>query len=507
MQKPILLCILDGFGVKRGGKHDAIANAKTPVLDELFKNYPHSELKTFGEAVGLPEGQMGNSEVGHMNIGGGRIVMQTLPKIDNSIKTDELKNHKEIQEQIKILKANGGALHLMGLVSDGGVHSHEDHIIYLANVYANAGVKVWLHIFTDGRDTPPNSAVGYVKKLLDKTKNENVEVATISGRYYAMDRDKRWDRVEKAYDMLTQGDTDDIGNVTDAVKAIENSYANNVNDEFIIPIASKDYHGMKDGDGLLMANFRADRARQILDALTATEFTNFNRKKVVKFSSLVGLVEYSDALNKKLKVVFPSEIVKNTLGEIVADKGMKQLRIAETEKYAHVTFFFNGGVEEVFKGEERIMVPSPKVATYDLQPEMSAFEVTKNLTDAINSKKFDLIVCNFANGDMVGHSGIMEAAVKAVEALDKCLGQLKEVIKDAGGVMIISADHGNVEEMVDENGLPHTQHTVGAVPFILVNYDKKVSLDNGRLCDIAPTILEIMGLPKPAEMNGKSLIK
>ncbi len=507
MQKPVLLCILDGFGVKRGGEHDAISAANTPVFDELFRNCPNSVVETSGLAVGLPDGQMGNSEVGHMNIGGGRVVMQTLPKIDLAIKNDELKNNRIIQQQIESLKENGGNLHLMGLVSDGGVHAHIDHIIYIAQLFAENGVNVKIHAFTDGRDTPPNSGADFIGKLVKETAAyQNILIATIGGRYYGMDRDKRWDRVEKAYDVVVRGQGQGASEFENPLNVIETSYKNNVNDEFIIPVANKNYSGMKDGDGIFMANFRADRARQILDALTSNEFKNFDRKKTVTFSSLVGMVEYSEGLNKIMKAVFPSEVVSNTLGEIVSQKGMNQLRIAETEKYAHVTFFFNGGEEKVFAGEERIMVQSPKVATYDLKPEMSAFELTEKLVNAIESKKFDLMVCNYANGDMVGHTGIMSAAVKAVETLDACMKKLKTAIEAAGGVLMITADHGNVEEMEDENGLPHTQHTIGKVPFILVNYDKKIKLNNGRLCDIAPTILDVMQIEKPAEMNGVSLI-
>jgi 2,3-bisphosphoglycerate-independent phosphoglycerate mutase len=535
MKKPVLLCILDGWGVKRGGAHDAISLAKTPVFNELLKTCPNSVLETSGLAVGLPDGQMGNSEVGHMNIGGGRIVMQTLPKIDVSIKNGQLKNHKVIQNQIETLKDNGGSLHLMGLVSDGGVHAHQDHIIYLAKLYAENGVNVKIHAFTDGRDTPPNSAIDFVAHLVKQTAGyENIMIATIGGRYYGMDRDKRWDRVAKAYNAIvtpteqserrglaeppskipTPSGRDDIGGFESPVELIKQSYQNNVNDEFILPSVNKNYNGMKDGDGILMANFRADRARQILEALTNDNFKEFHRNKKIKFSTAVGMVEYSENLNKNLKTIFPSEVVSNTIGEVIANLGLKQLRIAETEKYAHVTFFFNGGEENVFAGEERIMVQSPKVATYDLQPEMSANELTEKLVTAINGKKFDLIVCNYANGDMVGHTGIMSAAIKAVETLDACMGKLKTAIEKTDGVMIISADHGNVEEMVDENGLPHTQHTIGAVPFIIVNLDSgfrqndagEVKLKNGRLCDIAPTILDIMGIEKPAEMNGVSLL-
>ncbi len=504
MQKPVLLCILDGFGVERGGSHDAIAVAKTPVFHELFKKYPNSRVATHGLAVGLPEGQMGNSEVGHMNIGGGRIAMQTLPKIDLAIENGELKNNKVIQAQIEMLRENGGSLHLMGLLSDGGVHSHQAHIIYLAKLYSENGVSVKIHVFTDGRDTPPNSAADFVGHLVKKVGGlRNVQIATISGRYYAMDRDKRWDRIEKAYKAMVSADAN---NFESAVKIVEDSYDQNVNDEFILPLVDKNYTGMKDGDGIFMANFRADRARQILTALTSDDFMEFKRGRAIKFSSAVGMVEYSESLNRALSTVFPNDVFENTLGEVISKKGLKQLRAAETEKYGHVTFFFNGGEEKVFAGEERILVQSPDVATYDLKPEMSAYELTDKLVEAISSKKFDLIVCNYANGDMVGHTGIMAAAVKAVETLDACMSKLKTAIEKQGGVMLITADHGNVEEMVDENGLPHTQHTVGDVPLILVNYDKKAKLKNGRLCDIAPTILEIMDIEKPAEMNGVSLI-
>ena len=395
----------------------------------------------------------------------------------------------------------------MGLVSDGGVHAHQNHIIYLAKLYAENGVNVKIHAFTDGRDTTPNSAIDFIGHLQKETAGyDNIMIATVSGRYYGMDRDKRWDRVEKSYDVMVLGNAAGGEGYENAVDAVQESYAKDVNDEFILPVANVNYSGMKNGDGIFMANFRADRARQILTALTSGSFTEFKRKKLIKLSTAVGMVEYSESLNKALSTVFAADVMSNTLGEIVANKGMKQLRIAETEKYGHVTFFFNGGEEKVFDGEERILVQSPDVATYDLQPEMSAFELTDKLVGAIKSGKFDLIVCNYANGDMVGHTGIMEAAVKAVETLDACMGKLQAAIKDAGGVMLITADHGNVEEMVDENGLPHTQHTVGAVPLILVNDDKKVKLNDGRLCDIAPTILDIMGIAKPAEMNGVSLV-
>lgn len=504
--KPVLLCILDGWGVKRGGEYDAISVADTPNFDGFLKDCPNSTVKTYGEAVGLPHGQMGNSEVGHMNIGSGRIVAGALGKIGISIEKNELERHPVINETIKKLSQNRQRLHLMGLVSDGGVHAHIDHIIALAKIFAKNNVDVAIHVFTDGRDTSPQSAEEFVQKLINEISSfNNIEIASISGRYYAMDRDKRWDRVEKAYNAIVCGEAEN--KFDNPLEVIKNSYSEAVTDEFIVPAVNKNYTGVKNGDGILMANFRADRAREILNAILFENFDGFTRKRIVKISEAVGAVEYSEELSRYVKTLFPAEIVRNTLGEIISNQGLNQLRIAETEKYAHITFFFNGGAEAVFKGEDRILVPSPKVATYDLKPEMSAFEVTDKLVEAIKSKKYSLIVCNFANGDMVGHTGTMNAAVKAVETLDECLGKLKSAIEATGAVMIVTADHGNVEQMVDENGKPHTQHTVGSVPFIIVNGEKNIKLKNGRLCDIAPTILEIMEIKKPDGMSGESLIK
>jgi 2,3-bisphosphoglycerate-independent phosphoglycerate mutase len=510
--KTTLLCILDGFGEQTGSSYDAISAANTPNIDKIFKeaeeNNLRASLQTSGLSVGLPEGQMGNSEVGHMNIGGGRVVMQTLPKIDAEIENDTLKNNKIIQKQITTLKQTGGSLHLLGLISDGGVHSHISHVIALAKIFDAEDIPVNIHIITDGRDTPPDSAKRFVGDLLKAIAPlKNISIATIAGRYYAMDRDKRWDRVELAYNALIQGNSSNAEKFTDAIAAVDASYKNNKQDEFILPQVNQNYTGAKDGDGFLFANFRADRARQTSLAIGKPEFSDFVRKKIVKFSTLAGLVEYSEEISKYLDVIFETENLTQTLGEIVAAKGMKQLRIAETEKYAHVTFFFNGGSEAVFEGEDRILVPSPNVATYDLQPEMSSVEVTDKLVAAIESGKYGLIVCNYANADMVGHSGIMSAAIKAVEAIDAALGRLDAAIKKTGGVMLISADHGNVEQMEDPHTHePHTAHTTGPVPFVITNYKTNTKLKNGKLADIAPTILGIMGLPKPVEMNGNDLL-
>ena len=504
-KKTTLLCILDGWGIERGDDFDAISKANTPVFDELLRTCPNSTIKTYGEAVGLPAGQMGNSEVGHMNIGGGRLVLQSLPKIDNSFNNGEFKGKVEVQEQIKSLKAVNGSIHVMGLLSDGGVHAHIDHIIKAAKNYANEGINVKIHAFTDGRDTSPSSATKFVEELLNEIESEeNISLSTISGRYYAMDRDQRWERVEKAYNAIAHAKSIKF---SDPIKLLENSYNDKITDEFIIPASNDSYEGIKDGDGVLMVNFRADRAREILETILYKNFDHFDRGNVKNISSALGMVEYSEDLNEYLKTIFPAEKLSNTLGEVLSNHGMTQLRIAETEKYAHITFFFNGGAEDVYEGEDRILVPSPDVATYDLKPEMSAPEVTEKLIQAIESGKYDLIVCNYANPDMVGHTGVMNAAVKAVETIDKCLEKLTNAIKENNGTMLITADHGNIEQMVDEKGRPHTQHTVGCVPLILYGNSSIKELSDGRLCDLAPTILELKNIDKPLEMNGLSLIK
>ena len=506
-QKPVLLMILDGWGYREEKTSDnAIEMGNTPNWHRMYNSNPHSLIETYGLAVGLPEGQMGNSEVGHTNLGAGRVVMQDLPKIDMAVKDGSLAKNPTLVKMIETLKSNGKAAHVMGLMSPGGVHSSQDHIVALCRILNDNGIKTWVHAFLDGRDTPPSSAVDYLaefeKSIVELT---NVKVATIEGRFYAMDRDKRWDRVELAYNNMVMANGKHFATSDEAIKA---SYADKVTDEFVIPCVIGDYNGMEDGDAILMANFRADRAREILYALADAEFTGFARKKVVKFADHVGMTEYSVDHNRFMNTIFPPEPLTNILGEVVAAHGLTQLRIAETEKYAHVTFFFNGGEEKEFKGEERILIASPKVATYDLKPEMSVYEVTEKLVEAIESKKFDVIICNYANGDMVGHTGIMEAALKAVAAVDECLGNVETAIKNVGGVMIVTADHGNAEKMVDEKtGQPYTAHTVGKVPAILVNDKSGVKeLKDGCLADLAPTMLELLNIKQPSEMTGHSLL-
>ena len=506
-QKPVLLMILDGWGYRSPKTPDnAIEMGHTPNWHRMYNDNPHSLIETYGLAVGLPEGQMGNSEVGHTNIGAGRVVMQDLPKIDQAIKDGSFAQNPVLVNMIKTLKSNDGAAHVMGLMSPGGVHSSQAHIAALCKILAQNGIRVWVHAFLDGRDTPPSSAVDF---LADFEKSiaglPEVKIATIEGRFYAMDRDKRWDRVELAYNNIAFAEGKRFASADEAIKA---SYADKVTDEFVVPCVIGDYQGITDGDAVLMANFRADRAREILYALADTEFSGFTRKKTVKLSDSVGMTEYSVDHQRFMHTMYPPEALTNILGEVVADHGLTQLRIAETEKYAHVTFFFNGGEEREFKGEERILIASPKVATYDLKPEMSVYEVTEQLVKAIEDKRFDVIICNYANGDMVGHTGVMEAALKAVAAVDDCLGKVEKAIKDVGGVMIVTADHGNVEKMIDEKtGEPYTAHTVGKVPAILVNDKSGVTgLKDGKLADLAPTMLELLHIDQPSEMTGHSLL-
>lgn len=505
--KPVVLAILDGWGHSDTPEHNAIAAANTPLWDRLRRDYPYGTINASEGFVGLPEGQMGNSEVGHMNIGAGRVVMQDLPRIDAAIADGSLARDAALQSFIGTLRESGGTCHLPGLVSDGGVHAHQAHIAALANIVAAAGVKVAIHVFTDGRDTPPQSALGYVAALEAALTSPNAAIATVSGRYYAMDRDKRWERVTLAYDAMVDGKG--IAAAT-AAEAIAASYHGGVFDEFILPRVIGGYAGMRDGDGLLMANFRADRARQLLHALLDGSFTGFTRNRIVRFAATLGMVEYSDALNPLIPALFPAQPLGDILGEVIARAGLTQLRIAETEKYAHVTFFFNGGREEPFVGEERILIPSPNVATYDLKPEMSASEVTDAIVDAIAQDRFDVIIVNYANTDMVGHSGSLEAAAKAVEAVDTCLGRVVAAVEGKGGAMIVTADHGNAESMHDpDSGQPHTAHTLNLVPFVLVGAafrGQHPALAQGKLADIAPSLLALLGLPKPAAMTGESLI-
>jgi 2,3-bisphosphoglycerate-independent phosphoglycerate mutase len=503
--KPVILCILDGWGHRDEIADNAVDQAVTPNWHMLERDYPQSLVDASELHVGLPTGQMGNSEVGHMNLGAGRVVMQDLPRIDRAIESGELARNPELTGFIAKLKASGGACQLMGLLSPGGVHAHQDHIIAVAKMIDAAGVQVYLHAFLDGRDTPPSSAKTYVAEVIAALKGTKVKFGTVGGRYFGMDRDKRWDRVELAYNsFLGQS----AFTAADAAAAVAAAYARGETDEFAKPAVIGDFKGMQDGDGLLMANFRADRARQILTVLLDPAFDGFARQRVVKFGAALGMVEYSSALAKLLPCLFAPEELTNTIGEVVSKAGLKQLRIAETEKYAHVTFFFNGGEERLFPGEERILVPSPKVATYDLQPEMSADEVTDKLVAAIESKSFDFIVVNFANTDMVGHSGILGAAIKAVEAVDRCLGRLYQAVKAKGGALVITADHGNAEMMRDAaTGEPHTAHTLNRVPFIVVTpQGKSLHIADGRLADVAPTLLKLLQLPQPKEMTGRSLI-
>jgi 2,3-bisphosphoglycerate-independent phosphoglycerate mutase len=504
--RPVVLCILDGWGDRADRDDNAIERARAPVWHELLRRWPHAELDASEHYVGLPDGQMGNSEVGHTNLGAGRVVLQDLPRIDKAIADGSLARMPALKDFIAKLKKTGGAAHVMGLLSPGGVHSHQHQIAALAAILGDAGLTVLVHAFLDGRDTPPKSASGYLKQFAsDIAGHGDVRIASVAGRYYAMDRDKRWDRVEKAYRMLVASEGE---HAPDAGKAVEAAYARGETDEFVLPTAIGDYRGMKDGDGVLFANFRADRIREIAGALLDPDFAGFSREKRIGCAAALGLTEYSEALNPFLATLFPPEDLRDTFGEIVADAGMKQLRIAETEKYAHVTFFFNGGRETTFPGEERILVPSPKVATYDKQPEMSAPEVTDKVVEAIGSGRFDVVVLNYANADMVGHTGQLDAAIKAVETIDRCLGRLSQAVEKSGGALVITADHGNAEMMRDpETGEPHTAHTLNPVPFIIVNPPGAVArIEDGRLADVAPTLLAILGLPKPAAMTGHSLI-
>lgn len=506
-----VLCILDGWGIPLAGEEEysAIKKAKTPFFDSLLEKYPNTQLEASGLSVGLPDGQMGNSEVGHTSIGAGRVIFQDLPKINKIVLDGKMKKNKILKECIKAVKKEKGNIHILGLFSDGGVHSHINHIIDLVKVLAKEKINVFVHCFLDGRDTPQKSALNYLKKFTEETERfDNVKIATVSGRYYAMDRDKNWDRVEKAYNVIVSGGDDDFS--INPQHIIEESYLNGITDEFVEPVAVNNYKGMKDGDAFIFCNFRADRARELSQALGQEEFDGFKRDKVINFSYKVQFTEYSKEHSKYLKTMFPADEIKKSLGEIVSKKGLKQLRIAETEKYAHVTFFFNGGVEKEFEGEDRILVKSPAVATYDLQPEMSCREVNAKLIEAIKSKKYNLLVVNFANPDMVGHTGSMEATVKAIEAIDEELKKLVEAVLEENGTIFITADHGNAEKMIDkEKNQPCTTHTTNKVPFIVVsNNTKNIKLrDKGTLCDIAPTVLKNMKLSVPFAMGGKSLIK
>jgi len=505
--RPVVLCILDGWGHRDDPADNAIAQAITPNWDRFMTTCPQAFLQTSGAQVGLPDGQMGNSEVGHMNLGAGRIVMQDLPLIDAEVASGAMAQNAGLLDHIAQLQQSGGTCHLLGLLSPGGVHSHQDHMVAMARIVAASGVPVAIHAFLDGRDTPPQSAREFLQTFeADIADIDGARLTTVTGRYFAMDRDKRWDRVTRGYDAITSARG---SSAQTSAEAIGQAYDEGETDEFVTPRIIGDYAGMADGDGLLMANFRADRAREILTALTDPEFDGFDRATRPALATACGLVEYSRALAALMTAMYPPRQLADTIGDVVSRAGGKQLRIAETEKYAHVTFFFNGGEETVFEGEERILVLSPRVATYDLQPEMSAPEVTDELVAAISSGGFDFILVNYANGDMVGHTGILAAAIKAAEAVDTCLGRLEAAIQNAGGTMLITADHGNAECMRDATtGVPHTAHTMDAVPAVLINAPGDITvMDDGRLADVAPTILNLMGLEIPAAMDGKPLAR
>lgn len=506
LPKPVVLCVLDGWGHRDDETENAITPANTPNFQRLWAKSPHTYIDTSGVDVGLPQGQMGNSEVGHMNLGAGRIVNQDIRRIDAAIEDGSLAGNTALAGYIDALRTSGGTCHLLGLVSPGGVHSHQDHLIKLAEIMAGAGIPVAIHMFLDGRDTPPESAAGFVSEFARQTDAiAGASLATLCGRFFAMDRDQRWDRVEKAYNLIVSA----TGTATDdAVAAIRASYAAGITDEFVEPMALNGYAGVQDGDGVLMGNFRSDRAREILQALLDPGFEGFERSRIAAFSAALGVTEYSTAHNSYMETMFPPASLNNILAGLVADAGKKQLRIAETEKYAHVTFFFNGGEEAPFPGEDRILIPSPKVATYDLQPEMSAHEVTDRLVAAVEAGTYDFILVNYANPDMVGHTGILEAAETAIQTVDDCIGRLATAVEKAGGSLLITADHGNAETMRDaETGAPHTAHTLNVVPAVLVNPPHGIDkMRNGRLADIAPTLLHLMQIDQPAEMTGVSLI-
>ena len=506
---PTVLIILDGFGHREETANNAIFHANTPTLDRLFREAPNRLVSGSGLDVGLPEGQMGNSEVGHMSLGSGRIIYQQITRIDKSIADGDFFENSAYTEAVDKAIANNGAVHIMGLMSAGGVHSHENHICAAIELAAARGCnKVYLHAFLDGRDTPPRSALGSLQKADAVFAKHNCGgTASIIGRYNAMDRDKRWDRVEKAYKLLTQASADyEYNNASDALAA---AYARDEDDEFVAAsrmIVNNETVTMNDGDSVLFMNFRADRAREITEALTEQSFNGFTREKTPQLASFVMTSEYSAAYD--LPCAYPTGQPKNSLGEYLADQGKTQLRIAETEKYAHVTFFFSGGREDEYTGETRVLVQSPDVATYDLQPEMSAPEVTEKLTAAIRSKDYDFIACNYANGDMVGHTGSFDAAVKAVEALDTAVAAVEQAVLDVNGHCLITADHGNCEQMLDGNNEKHTQHTTEMVPLIYIGSHKTLTMPTGlgRLCDIAPSVLALMQLPQPTEMTGESLV-
>ncbi|MDD7511273.1 MAG: 2,3-bisphosphoglycerate-independent phosphoglycerate mutase [Peptostreptococcaceae bacterium] len=507
-KKPAMLMILDGFGINESSYGNAIAQAETPNIDEIFNKYPHTRLLASGLAVGLPEGQMGNSEVGHLNIGAGRVVYQELTRISKEIEDGDFFKNTNILMAMEQAKNKNAALHLMGLLSDGGVHSHIDHLIALLHLAKRKGLdRVYVHCFLDGRDVPPTCAGGYIATLEDEmSKLQLGKIATISGRYYAMDRDKRWDRIQLAYDTMTLGESMSNVLVYDSAEAaLEDAYNRGEADEFVKPSFISGSETISSDDSIIMFNFRPDRAREITRAFVDKDFSGFKRIKTCNDLSYVTMTRY-DATIDGVSIAYPPETISNTFGEYISKLGLKQLRIAETEKYAHVTFFFNGGVEEPEVGEDRILVPSPKVPTYDMQPEMSAPAVCERVIEAIESDKYDVIILNFANPDMVGHTGVMEAAVKAIETMDRLVPKITAAVLARNGQLLLTADHGNADVMLDENGNVVTSHSLNQVPLVHISNEPRALADGGKLCDIAPTLLKLMGLPIPAEMTGRSLV-
>ena len=502
MKKPLVLMILDGFGIA-GDNGNAIKAANTPNLDKLFASNPITQIGASGMDVGLPDGQMGNSEVGHTNIGAGRIVYQELTRITKSIKDGDFDNNEAFLKAMANVKANGSALHLMGLLSNGGVHSHNEHLYALLALAKKQGIeKVYVHALLDGRDVPPSSGKDFVQELMDKMAEIGVgRVATVMGRYYAMDRDNRWERVGKAYAAMVYGEGE---HAACPVCAVENSYAAGVTDEFVVPTVIDGAQPVSANDSVIFFNFRPDRAREITRTFVDPDFNGFERKKGFFPLVYVCMTQY-DKTMPNVDVAFKPQTLENTFGEYISNKGLTQLRIAETEKYAHVTFFFNGGVEKQYPGEDRILVNSPKVATYDLQPEMSAYEVTDKMVEAVKNGKYDVIILNFANCDMVGHTGVFEAARAAVEAVDTCVGRVADAVAEMEGTILLTADHGNADKMFEDDGSPFTAHTTNPVPFCVIGYPCTLRT-GGKLADIAPTMLKILGLPQPAEMDGESLI-
>ena len=502
MKKPLILMILDGFGIA-GDKGNAIKAANKPNIDRLFSSNPVTQIGASGMDVGLPDGQMGNSEVGHTNIGAGRVVYQELTRITKSIQDGDFFQNEALCNAIDNAVKNGTALHIMGLLSDGGVHSHNTHLYGILELAKKKGLeKVYVHAFLDGRDVPPSSGKDYVAACVEEMKKIGVgQIATVMGRYYAMDRDNRWERVVKAYSAMVYGEG---VKCADPVEAVAVSYAEGVTDEFVVPTVIDGAAPIGAGDSMIFYNFRPDRAREITRTFVDPDFSGFERKKGFFPLTYVCMTQY-DATMPNVQVAFKPQSLDNTFGEYISNKGLTQLRIAETEKYAHVTFFFNGGVEKTYENEDRILVASPKVATYDLQPEMSAYEVADKCAEAIKSGKYDVIILNFANCDMVGHTGVFDAAVKAVEAVDACVGKVTDAIAEMGGVSLITADHGNADKMFEDDGSPFTAHTTNPVPFCVIGYPCQLR-EGGKLADIAPTMLQILGLEQPEEMTGKSLI-